>query len=574
MPPPPNATSDPNPIPASTPAPAPSPSPAPPAVRTTNRRPVVSNWPQNLTVVAGRSFTYDVSQGGTAITDPDGDDLTYWLEFASAGVSGSGAQLFGTPPAPTGFVVFVWVRDNYGALTAADTIPSFGVTVVPNAAPQVTRRNQPLITTRDAYIYYDLTQGGSTFTDPNGDSLTYEVSALSPQHGLSVHGTSVAGTLSAVAAVSFRITATDGYGGSGTDVLTIALPGPEPAKPALPTVSYVYDDAKLPLPFLFALSRASFSPFWDTTPDDNPTTDAGATLGRVLFYDKRLSITNTHACASCHHQGHGFAAPERFSSGVLNVPLQRNSLGLTNVRHNLDNLYFIDQRTESLERLVLMPIEEPTELGHSIAMLEQKLAATDFYAPLFEAAFGTPDVTPERIARALAQFLRSLLSFRSKFDRAYHVMNPGDPTIPETIFTLEEQRGKEVFERTPGPHCAACHRGGVQLLDQPTTNGLDAQPADPGSQRGFRAASLRNIAVTAPYMHDGRFATLREVIDHYDHGVQKTTHSVFASPLFDSAGEPRRFNLSEEDKDALEAFLNTLTDDAFLTDPRFADPFP
>jgi cytochrome c peroxidase len=387
----------------------------------------------------------------------------------------------------------------------------------------------------------------------------------------------VIGALDSVRAVLVRVTARDAYGGSTTGEFILAAPAADPGEPALPSISYVYDDARLPLPADFAFSREHFAPLWDTTPDDNPTSDAGATLGRVLFYDKRLSITNTHSCASCHRQERGFAAEERFSSGVMGVPLTRNAMGLTNVRFNFDDLFFIDLRTPTLEKLALQPIEAPLELGNHLPLLEQKLAATSFYGPLFEAAFGTPQVTRDRIARALAQFLRSLLSYRSKFDRAYSMMNGQDPPIPDVVFTAQERRGDLLFKNqvVGGAHCSNCHVGTVQTLDRPSTNGLDAESPDPGGPNGvFRSASLRNIAVTGPYMHDGRFTTLREVIDHYDHGVQQTTPFRLPFPLLVPTGDaPRRLNLSEEDKAALEAFLHTLTDDEFLTDPRFADPF-
>ncbi len=157
----------------------------------------------------------------------------------------------------------------------------------------------------------------------------------------------------------------------------------------------------------------------DNTPSDNPISNAGATLGRVLFYDKRLSHNNTLSCASCHHQDKGFADSSRFSSGADGDLSTRHSMGLTNARFYENGKFLRDERADSLEQQVLMPIEDPTELGMNLASLTGKLAATPFYADLFKQAFGTPQVTTERIAQSLAQFVRSLVSYQSKFDRAF-----------------------------------------------------------------------------------------------------------------------------------------------------------
>jgi cytochrome c peroxidase len=218
-----------------------------------------------------------------------------------------------------------------------------------------------------------------------------------------------------------------------------------------------------------------------------------------------------------------------------------------------------------------MPIQDQRELGNTLALLEQKLAATDFYPPLFQAAFGTPEVTSDRVAKALAQFLRSLISYRAKFDLAYHPIGDDRPD-EQLILTAQERHGKDLFFEF---NCARCHTPDSGAMEDSANNGLDVVSADPGRglpRNEFRAASLRNIAVSGPYMHDGRFATLREVIDFYDSGVQQAewlSNLLRDVPL----RTPRRLNLSEEDKQALEAFLNTFTDTALLADPKFSDPF-
>ncbi|HZF29768.1 MAG TPA: cytochrome c peroxidase [Gammaproteobacteria bacterium] len=514
---------------------------------------------------------FDASLGGKGFIDPDGDPLTYRAEWAgfqapADGLTISGAQVTGVPTERGGFTLEVMVSDGRGGETSYSVLLGIG----PNQPPELGKRNFAFFATAGAHVNYDPSQGGLTFEDPDGDALTYEVVALSPPLGLSVQGARVVGSLSGVGVMHFKVTALDGFGGSAEDTFSIAVAAPEPGLPTLPTPSYVYEDHHLspPLPRDHARSRENFSPLWDTTPRGpflvNPTTDAGATLGRVLFYDKRLSVTNTRACASCHHQERGFASAERFDTGVLGVPLKRNTMGLTNVRFNLHDLYFTDLRARGLEKLALMPIVEPSELGNYLPLLEAKIAAAPFYRQLFEAAFGSPEVTSERISLALAQFLRSLISYRTKFDGAV----PNIDVLPDpSVFSPTELEGAELFRQ----NCSLCHFAIIQTLDVPANNGIDEVVTDPGAGGGtFRAASLHNIALTAPYMHDGRFATLREVIDHYDSGVHDSAHHFLRDS---TTGEPRRLNLTDAQKAAFEAFFATLTDDEFLNDPRFSDPF-
>lgn len=409
-------------------------------------------------------------------------------------------------------------------------------------------------------INYDATQAGRTFRDLDGDRLTYELEFLSPALGLVIQGTHVLGTFAGPGVVNFKLVARDGYGGEAEQRFSLAVAAPEPGRPILPVATYVYEDALLPLPS--HITRASIESLGDTEHPANRISNAGATLGRVLFYDKRLSITNTHSCASCHAQEHGFTTPERFPSGVTNVPVKRNAMGLTNVRFNYSNKFFSDERLESLESAVTTPIEDPDELGNSMTLLEAKLTATEFYPSLFEAAFGSRSITRDRIANALAQFLRSIVSYQTKFDAAL-------PSTFRTVYTPEEFSGEQLFDLA---RCDSCHATAVHAVSTARNNGLDAVPTDLGAGDGrFRAASLRNVAVTGPYMHDGRFATLREVIEHYDHGVVDTPQ--LDSLLRGPGGIVRSFNMNEYTKTALEAFLNTLTDQPVLTDPRWSDPF-
>jgi len=526
--------------------------------------------------IGGHAFSYDFTQGGTTFADPDGDTLRYevwmWVRNSPqpAPLSLIGTTITGVLP-PDGWIdVHIEAHDDRGG----PSMPySFVILIDPNSPPVVSKPNLAVMTSPGAHINYNATQGGRTFTDPNGDSLSYEVRVLSDPKGLAIAGLNVVGALNDVGMVAFEITARDDYGGSNTDRFAIAVAAPQPGEPTLPTASFIYADEELPLPYQFRFSTGPDKGFfWNMTPADNLVSNAGATLGRVLFYDKRLSITNTHSCGSCHSQAKAFAGTQRFDGGVQGLPMPRNTMTLVNTRFNFPERWFSDLRSGSLEELVRMPIEEPTELGNFLPTLEEKLAATKFYPPLFETAFGTRDVTADRIAKALAQFLRSMMSYRTKYDRAYSTMD-GSEGNPAAVLTAKELRGFDVFHGNPGALCAMCHITDVQTMHQPANNGLDGVITDEGAGGGaFRAGSLRNIAVTAPYMHDGRFATLREVIDHYDHGVKDSpTLSTLLEDL--STGAPRRLNLSEQDKDALEAFLRTLTDNEFLNDPKFADPF-
>ncbi|MCB2106177.1 MAG: c-type cytochrome [Rhodobacteraceae bacterium] len=341
--------------------------------------------------------------------------------------------------------------------------------------------------------------------------------------------------------------------------------------PSLPATFFNY--ANPALPAHFTSNNATFGNVSarDNTPANNPVTDAGATLGRVLFYDTRLSANDTVACASCHIQEHGFGDPRQLSLGFEGGETGRHSMGLTNIRYYERGRMFWDERAATLEDQVLMPIQDSVEMGMTLPALVQKLSATSFYPELFQAAFGSTQITSDRISRALAQFVRSMVSYQSKFDQAF---NANGNFNPNGVLTPLEEQGRQLFfSGNNGPNCDSCHETSVMALDQPRNNGLDADTsADQGTGGGrFKAPSLRNIAVRAPYMHDGRFATLAEVIEFYNSGVQD--HPQLANQLEQNNGQPRRLNLTQQEKDALVAFLNTLTDNVFINDPKFSDPF-
>ena len=312
-------------------------------------------------------------------------------------------------------------------------------------------------------------------------------------------------------------------------------------------------------------------------PDDNPTTQQGVYLGRMLFYEPKLSANNALSCGSCHEQKRAFTDGKTFSEGVDHVPTPRNSMSLANLLWA--RKFFWDGRVTGLEQQAAVPLTNPHEMGQSLSVSSQKLATTKLYPGLFKAVYGDDAITGDRIVKAIAQFERTLISANSKYDQYLRgVYQP----------TPEELKGMELFDRSPQPekgirgaNCGHCH-GGVKTYNELFhNNGLDSIPKDNGiealsglaSDRGrFKAPTLRNIALTAPYMHDGRFKTLAEVVDHYsDHVRESASLSTFIR------GESNDLNgknlkLTPDEKKQIIAFLNMLTDYAFISDPRFADP--
>ncbi|WP_424000080.1 cytochrome-c peroxidase [Maribacter sp. IgM3_T14_3] len=314
----------------------------------------------------------------------------------------------------------------------------------------------------------------------------------------------------------------------------------------------------------------------DNTPNNNTTTDDGATLGRVLFYDKNLSMNNTISCASCHIQENGFSDPNALSIGFDGELTSRNSMGLANARFYANGRFFWDERAATLEAQTLFPIQDLVEMGLTLPELEAKLSQHTYYATLFTNAFGDETVTSNRVALALSQFIRSMVSYESKFDEGLSQTQDIDDNFPN--FTTSENRGKQLFMSNQ-TRCFDCHATNVFVGDDARNNGLDATITDSGvggitgnnNELGeFKVPSLRNIALTFPYMHDGRFETLEEVIEHYNSGVQNNPN---LDNRLTQGNNVRRLNLSEADKQALVDFLNTLTDNEFITDEKYSSPF-
>ena len=296
-------------------------------------------------------------------------------------------------------------------------------------------------------------------------------------------------------------------------------------------------------------------------PRDNPLIEERIALGRRLFQETALSADRSISCASCHAAATGFSDSRRFSPGVRGQLGTRQSMALINLAWKRE--FFWDGRARSLRDQVLIPIQDPTEMAETLESVVSKLSGMPEYPALFEKAFGTPRIDAERIALALEQFVLTLTGFRSRFDGSIQ----GTASLSDL-----ERRGLELFmtENEPrmgqrGADCFHCHGGMLFTDHQFHDNGLDLEPSDPGragvtrrnSDRGkFVTPTLRNIARTAPYMHDGRFQTLEEVVRHYSEGVQ-------ASPNLDpnlakhTAGG---LHLSPDDQSALVAFLKTLSE--------------
>jgi len=361
----------------------------------------------------------------------------------------------------------------------------------------------------------------------------------------------------------------------------------EPRVPQLPTIPFTYYDT-------VAVADLFFDPYNDSVINDHI-----ATLGRVLFYDTRLSRNNRVSCGTCHKQTTGFTDNFVLSPGFEFLPAGRNTQAIVNTGTQIG--FFWDLREELLDHMVLQPIANHIEMGmEDEAYLLTKVSEANYYEPLFVNAFGSSEVTTQRMGIAMAQFVRSIISYQSKYDFGRSQVNTNLDPFPN--FTAEENFGRQLFF-TKFP-CSTCH-GGPNLdgsLTFAQNIGLDEHYSDPGVigmfdatqplNGWFKTPSLRNIERTGPYMHDGRFSTLEEVLEFYNSGIAYhpqlsqtlRTHGnggLFnLGPVIDPAFEveingtiPLRMFMSEAEKNALIAFMRTLTDFDLLSDPKFSDPF-
>lgn len=301
-------------------------------------------------------------------------------------------------------------------------------------------------------------------------------------------------------------------------------------------------------------------------------TDHGATLGRVLFYDKALSINNKVSCSSCHLQEKGFADDKPFSIGFNGQKTQRNASAIANVI--MKSSLFWDGRESNLREMVLQPIKNHIEMGmDNFDVLEKKLAKFPYYKDLFNKAYGSEEITKEKIAMGLEQFLTSIATINNKRNEIDDP-NTWDDEVPvPPSFSENEKLGAKLFFSKG--KCAQCHES--TFFESSFNIGLDKTPHDIGTgafggiKGAFNAPKLNNIKLTAPYMHDGRFTTLRQVINHYSEGINDDPDLTWMLKDFD--GKPIKLSFTEKEKSALEAFLNTFTDHEFIRDQKFSDPF-
>ncbi len=326
----------------------------------------------------------------------------------------------------------------------------------------------------------------------------------------------------------------------------------------------------------YVLDIPEFFPPMDI-PADNPLTIEGIELGRYLFWEKKLSGNNTQSCGSCHMPVHGFSDALQFSVGINGDIGNRQSMALVNLGWAYN--YFWDGRSLTLEDQVTHPVENPIEMAEDWDVALEKLRNDPIYPPMFLAAYGTDEITKEKAAKAMASFLRTMISSESKFDLERRGLYEFT-ALEETGFNLFlAEGGSNAAEGTVGGDCFHCHGiAGMQMGDYLMhNNGLDTSfENDPGladvtgnplDSGKFKTVTLRNVELTAPYMHDGRFNTLEEVLDHYNTGGKISTT---IDPFMEGAGGG--LFLGDIEKSAIIAFLKCLTDTSFVNEPKFSNP--
>jgi len=312
-------------------------------------------------------------------------------------------------------------------------------------------------------------------------------------------------------------------------------------------------------------------------PIDNKLTYQGVKLGRMLFYEKMLSKDNSISCGSCHNQKTAFSDTSRLSKGVGGSLGKRHAMAVFNMLWN-SNEFFWDGRAHLLRNQSLMPIQDNLEMNETLENVVNKLNMNKLYSAQFNQAFGSSEITPEKISLALEQFINSIVSFNSKYD---------DYLAGKAMLTTVEERGRFLFftEYNPsfpnesGADCQHCHGGANFENDKYMNNGIDdntslndvgreAVTNNPNDKAKFKVPSLRNVELTPPYMHDGRFNTLEEVVNQYN----LVKNSNYLDPAFQQQ-LPNGLQLNVADKAALVAFLKTLTDTKLISDSKFSNPF-
>ncbi len=344
-------------------------------------------------------------------------------------------------------------------------------------------------------------------------------------------------------------------------------------EPMLPETPYAYTDITMPRHVKLTDPGTGYGTGTVTTTSFDFIDDDVATLGRVLFYDKKLSALENISCGSCHAQKFSFADNASFSEGVNNLT-KRNSMQLNDIGWTDNKSFFWDMSESNLHEMITLPLKDENEIGADINEIAIKLSATDYYPELFTNAFESPEIDEEKIVEALVHFMSSMTTFNSRFDQEAQKNFIG--------YTPAERVGKNLFATA----CGQCHTQGnstagdvssLEFISQnPShfTNGLPTLENEddlgagswaPGYERLFKIPTLRNIELTGPYMHDGRFETLEEVIDHYSEGVESNEWQTIIPE--------NGFGFTTNEKTNLLAFLKTLTDKTFINDIKFSNPF-
>lgn len=341
----------------------------------------------------------------------------------------------------------------------------------------------------------------------------------------------------------------------------------------IPIQPYNYAAPDLPAHFKTGFVLAQKHPSFD-----NPISDWGATLGRVLFYDRALSLDCTISCASCHIQAFGFTDTARFSRGV-NGLTKRHSMSLVNSAYYASGRFFWDERAARLEHQVLMPIQDQLEMNLTLDSMLSRLRNTKYYPILFKYAFGDDSISAHLVSKALSQFVRAIVSYRSKYDEGRSRVNKPTDDFPN--FSSSENLGKQIFFTHKLVNCSGCHLTDLMVLDNPRNNGLYTISQDSGIASHtkldddigkFKSPSLRNVALRHRFMNDGSLIGLTSVIEHYDNNIQPNPHldNHLKDPLTQI---PHKMGLSPSEKQALIDFLHTLTDDALIQDKKFSNPW-
>jgi cytochrome c peroxidase len=447
-----------------------------------------------------------------------------------------------------------------------------------------------------------VTQNGSTFSDPDGDPLTIIVT-LSSDIGLSENNGTIAGIPTDKGDITVTVTATDPDGASVNDVFTIGITIDQDAVQLAFGSNLDLDNlenyANQPVPDYIGAPRDN----------GNPVTDAGATLGRVLFYDVSLSIDNTVSCSSCHQQSRAFSDNRVVSQGVFGGVTGRHSMRLINLRFGNGPVgddvgadaiaMFWDERASSAEDQATQPIRDHNEHGFSgldgrpdFDDLIAKMEGLPYYEELFRLAFLSPEITEEKIQLALAQFVRSIQSFDSRYDAGRAQVDDELDNFPN--LTADENAGKRLFVTTAGEggvNCFFCHRPPEFVIRSGDPrrghNGVVGVANDPSSFdfTNIRAPVLRDIVgpggqLNGPLMHNASMTSLRQVIDHYNfipvpqNEPERTNFlATIDITMVPPGGTPRDFGLTDTEKDQLAAFLRTLTGNAVYADLRWSSPF-